>query len=208
MDPRIFLREVWANGLAITAGVLIVAGLVFTVSSALPRSYAAEARLVVEAGLGLAGSGTDDVLAAPRVGQTYAVLATTRPVLLDVIERAGLAYDPLELQEHISITASLDTPIITITMTDPDPTVAAAAANAMAEALVDKAAVPSGEGVTPTSLLRMVESAALPTDSATPRPLLNALLIAMAVLVALLTLLAMVVYLREGRTETAGARSG
>lgn len=208
MDLRIFLRAVWANALAIAIGVLISAGLVYTVSTTLPRSYVAEARLVVEAGLGLAGSGTDDMLAAPLVGQTYAVMATTRPVLLDVIKRAGLAYDPVVLQQHIVVAASLNTPIMTITMTDPDPAVAAAGANAMAEALVEIATDRSVVGAPPTQLLKLVEPATPPTDYSAPRPLFNTFLSASAILVALLLLLATVVYLREGRSETAGARGG
>ena len=206
MDLRVFLGALWANALAIAAGVLVTAGLVFVVSSALPRSYEASARLVVEAGLGLAGSGSDDVLAAPRVGQTYAALATTRPVLVDVIERAGLTYDPVVLQQHMLVTAGLDTPIMTITMTDPDPVVAAAAANAMSAALVDLATDRSVAGAPPTQLLRLVEPATPPIDYSAPRPLFNTVLSATAVLVGLLMLLATLVYLREGRTETASAR--
>ena len=208
MNLRIFLGAVWANAVAIAAGVLIIAGLVFAVSIALPRTYDAEARLVVEAGLGLGGAGTDDMLAAPRVGQTYAALATTRPVLLDVIEQADLRYDLVELQQHLTVTASLDTPIVTITMTDSSPTVAAAAANAMAAALVELATDRSVAGAPPVQILRLVEAATPPTESATPRPLFNSVLSGSAVLVALLLLLAMIVYLREGRTETAGARGG
>lgn len=208
MDLRVFLGALWANAVAIVAGVLITAGLVFVFSSFLPRSYEAQARLVVESGLGLAGSGSDDVLAAPRVGQTYALLATTRPILLDVIERADLAYDPVTLDQHMLVTAGLDTPIMTITMTDRDPAVAAAAANAMAEVLVELATDNSVVGAPPTELLKLVEPAAVPTDYSAPRPLFNTVLSATAVLVILLTLLATVVYLREGRTETAGARGG
>jgi capsular polysaccharide biosynthesis protein len=208
MRLNAFLRAVWANGLAIAAGVLISAGIVFAASYALPRSYEAEARLVVEAGLGLVGSGTDDVLNAPRVGQTYAVLATTRPVLLDVIERADLPYDPIELGQRLVVSASIDTPIMSVTMTDPDPLVAAQAANAMAAALVELATDDSVVGAAPTQVLRLVEPATPPTDFSAPRPLLNSLVSGSAVLVALLLLLAAVVSVRDGPGEAVGARGG
>ncbi len=207
MDLRIFLRSVWANAIVIVVAAIITAGLAFTVSNALPRSYVAVARLVVQSGLGLAGSGTDDVLAAPRVGQTYAVLATTRPVLEDVIERADLPYDPEELMRHIGVSASLDTPIVTITMTETDPGVAALAANAMAAAIVDMASDQSADGA-PIELLRIVESATPPDDFSSPRPLFNTLLSGTAMLVAQLALLAAIIYLREGRSEITGERSG
>jgi hypothetical protein len=63
-------------------------------------------------------------------------------------------------------------------------------------------------GAPPTQLLRLVEPATAPTDAAAPRPLFNSLVSGTAVLVALLALLATVVYLRDGRTETVGARGG
>lgn len=197
MNLSMFLRAVWANAFGIAAGVLLCAGLVYTVSTTLPRSYVAEARLVVEAGLGLAGSSTDDMVVAPLIGQTYAVMATTRPLLLDVIDRAGLADDPVELLRHLTVEASLNTPILTITMSDSDPAVAAAGANAMADALVETATDRSVAGAPATHLLRLVEPATPPTDYSAPRVLLNTLLSASAMLVALLLLLATIVYLRE-----------
>jgi capsular polysaccharide biosynthesis protein len=208
MDLRIMLRAIWANALWIAAGVVFAGTLVFVISNTLPRTYEAEARLVVEAGLGLTGSSSDDVLNAPRVGQTYAALATTRPVLVEVIARAGLPSDPDQLLARLQITAGIDTPIISIVMSDGDPIVAAATANAMAAVLVEMATDRSIVGAPPTELLKLIEPATPPADFSAPRPLFNSLLSATAALVAMVTLLSTIIYLRDGRTATAGARGG
>jgi succinoglycan biosynthesis transport protein ExoP len=208
MDLRIMLRAIWAKALWIAAGVFLAGTLGFVISNILPKTYEAEARLVVEAGLGLSGSSSDDVLNAPRVGQTYAALATTRPVLLEVIARAGLTNDPDQLLDRLLVTAGIETPIISIVMSDGDPIVAAATANAMAAVLVEMATDRSVVGAPPTELLKLIEPATPPTDFSAPRPLFNTLLSATAVLVAMVTLLSTVMYLRDERTATAGARGG
>ena len=84
--------------LAIIAFVVFwAAAAAFVISNMSNKTYTATAQLVVAAGLGTDPTGTGDVLNAPRIGATYAELATTRPVLLDVIKRASLPYDPVEL---------------------------------------------------------------------------------------------------------------
>ena len=103
------------------------------------------------------------------------------------------------------VTADVDTPLLTITMTDRNPAVAADAANAMAAALVKMATQPASGGAAAIEVLKLVESATPPADASAPRPLFDSALSAAAVLVAMLTLLALVVYLREGRNEPAGA---
>ena len=108
--------------------------------------YTAESRLVVTAGLGLTGTGVDLTM-APSVGQSYAELATTRPVLLDVIDRTQLPYDAEELGSRVRVMANPIVPFLTVSMTDEVPERAARVANALAEILVERATIPaSGVG--------------------------------------------------------------
>jgi capsular polysaccharide biosynthesis protein len=200
MELRHFLRELLRRSPLMLVAVVVTAVAAYGISVTLPKSYDAEARLVVRAGLGRVGAGTDDVLAAPRVGQTYAVLATTRPVLLDVVEQAKLPYGAAELARRMTVTADLDTPILTITMADPDPNLAAAAANTMAEALVELATDRTTIGSAPVELLSIIETATPPDDASAPRPLFNTVLAAAAVLVALVAGLALALYVRDDRT--------
>jgi capsular polysaccharide biosynthesis protein len=195
MDLRAFLSEVRAHARLILISIVVTPALVYGVSNSLPRTYEATARLVVNAGLGHLGAGSDDVLAAPKLGQTYAILATTRPVLQEVIDRAHLPYDPIALGKNMVVESELESPFVTVTMTDPDPNVAAAAANAMSQALVELAT--DKTGATPLELLSIVEPASVPDDPIAPRPLFNTLLAGAAVLVLTLLLLALAVYLRD-----------
>lgn len=199
MDLRIFLRALRSKALVIVAAMLLTAGAVFGITGSMTPTYEATARLIVGTGLGIGGVSNDTLLAAPRIGQTYAALAVTHPVLLDVIRRSGVDYDPGQLGRLLNVTAGLDLPIITITMTDPVPATAASVANAMAASLVELATNHSVAGSAPTSLLSVIESAAVPTNAVLPRPLFDAVLSAVAVFVTALVLLASVLYLRADR---------
>jgi capsular polysaccharide biosynthesis protein len=161
--------------------------------------YSARATLVVTSGLGTEGNGTGDVAIAPRLGQTYAVLATTRPVLVDVIERAALPYDLEELTRRLSVTADLDTPFISITMNDPIPSRAAATANALADVLVEMASIPPTDDAAARTILAVVEPASVPLEPSGPRVVFNTVLAAAASFVASLFFIAMTLYLRDQR---------
>ena len=197
MELRTYLREVWRYLLVILLGVAASAALAFLISNTSERVYSAEARVVVTAALGSNGGGADNVLAAPSIGETYAVLATTRPVLLDVIERADLPYDPSELLLRLSVTANPDTPFVNIEMSDPSPATAARTANAVADILVELASTPAAGEVAGQDLLSIVERAVVPNDPSGPRVLFNTVLAAAAALVAGLVALSVGAYLRD-----------
>jgi capsular polysaccharide biosynthesis protein len=195
------MRAHWKAAVGIAAAVIASMAVAFVISGQTARTYTADARLVVTAGLGLNANGTDNVLEAPRLAQTYAVLALTRPVLLDVIQQADLPYEPDELGSRLDVTASLDNPFLTISMTDQDAVRAATVANTLAEVLVKRATVaPAGGGQAPLgSLLALVETATVPREPSGPRVAYNTLLAGMAVLVGGLAAVAGLAYLRNER---------
>lgn len=205
MELRHYLHEVWAYKVGILAAVVITAVIVFLGTNSSPAVYTAQARMVVTAGLGSDGSNTDDVQGAPRLGQTYAVLAGTRPVLEDVIDRAELSFEADELGARVTTVASLDTPFMTITVGDGDPAVAALIANTMADVLVERATIPaipaSGDvaGRPEIILLATVEDAGIPDDPSAPRVLFSTALSGAAALAACLVLLALMGYVRGSR---------
>lgn len=202
MELRYYLREVWAYKFGIVAAVVVTALVVFVVTSGSPKVYTAESRLVVIAGLGSDGSDTDDVQGAPTLGQTYAVLAGTRPVFQEVIDRADLPYDVDGLGRNVTTVASLDTPFMTITVDDGDPRRAALIADTMAEVLVERATIPAipptadDEGRPEVNLLATVESATIPDDPSAPRVMFSTVLSGAVALAACLVLLALKVYIR------------
>jgi capsular polysaccharide biosynthesis protein len=200
MELRSYLARVWKYAFIIIIGVAGAATIAFMISSRGENVYTADARVVVTAGLGTEGNGSVSVEVAPLVAQSYAVLATTRPVLLDVIRQADLPYDPAEVLRGLSVVASLDNPYIVISMTDADPRRAATTANAVADIIVGLSSVAPAQrpvGSPDEELLAVVERATVPTDPSGPRVLYNTLLAAGAALVVALAILAIGAYVRR-----------
>lgn len=199
------LHAHWRAAIGIIALVVASMAVAYVTSSQSTRLYSADARLVVTSGLGSSGS-SDAVLVAPSLGQTYAIVATTRPVLLDVIQQLGLLYDADELRSRLSVTGDASVPFLTITMTDEVPERAATVANALAETLVERATVPPtgiGDSTVPSRrLLEVLELATVPADPSAPRVLFNTLLAGAAALIAALALVAGMAY----RRNVAGVR--
>ena len=196
MEIRRFLGLLWARTLIVVAVTAQAAVVVFLISSALPKSYEAEASIVVTAGLGTSAS-TDDILTAPRVGQTYAGIATTRPVLETLVADLNLPYNVTELQQHLSVDAQFDSPFITVVARDGDPERAAAIANGLATALAKLSKQPPSPGAVAVPLLAVVEPAEVPTDPSSPRVLLNTALAAIAAFAITVALLSVLAYLDD-----------
>ncbi len=184
--------------LSIVGVVVVISALgAFVISSSADKTYAAEAQIVVTAGLGVDPNG--DVLTAPRIGQTYATLAMTRPVLLEVSKQAKLPYDPIELARHIRVSADPVSPFISISATDGSPTRAEQMANALADILVEKATIAPTPDDGEQAILEIVERAIVPDEPSGPRVLLNTVLAATAALVLALAGVALVAYLGGDR---------
>ena len=121
MDIRRYLGLLRARVLIVVAVTAQAAVIAFLVSQLLPVSYEATAQIVVEAGLGTGGANTDAVLTAPRIGQTYAGLGTTRPVLEKLVTQLNLPYSVPELASRLSVDAQFDSPFITVLARDFEP---------------------------------------------------------------------------------------
>lgn len=197
MELRTYLLQVWKYALLLILVVFISTAFAFVYTSNMTKVYTAESRLVVTAGLGTSGASAGNLELAPRVGMTYAILATTRPILIQTIERAKLPFDPEELLRHLSVAASPDAPFLGITATDESPDRAAAIANALADVLIEIASAPP-TGAEPTqSILAVVEAATSPNDPSSPRVLLTTILAGAVALIISLLILGLWVYLRE-----------
>ena len=77
----------------IVACVLLAGGAAFLVSSALPKVYESTATLIVGQSIQSANPDLNQLLASQRLSQTYADLATTTPLLEQVIAENGLDAD-------------------------------------------------------------------------------------------------------------------
>jgi uncharacterized protein involved in exopolysaccharide biosynthesis len=122
--------------------LVIVVSIVFGAAAAivttlLPKSYEANTSLLI--GISTTGSdpGYQDLLASQLLAQTYAELASTRPIMLAVIEDLGLDQTPQQLAESLRVEASGVNPIVHVWVRGPDPDQVADVANAIARNLTE-----------------------------------------------------------------------
>ena len=76
----------------LVVGVLLAGGTAYLVSSSLPKVYEAQVTLLVGQSSSTSSIDLNDLLASQRLSQTYAELATTGPILAQVIADAGLRH--------------------------------------------------------------------------------------------------------------------
>ncbi len=128
----------------IVAGTALALVASFVISGVVPRVYEAQATLLVGQSLTSINPDYNQLLASQRLSQTYAQVATTRPILERVIGGLGLGTTPDKLVDRIRADVPRDSTLIRIVVQDGDPQKAAAIANAVAQELV--AASPALQG--------------------------------------------------------------
>ena len=136
MDLRAFVRLIRTYWVIIFATTVIAAVAALGTSAVWPRTYAAEAQVIV--GSPLSGNVTDynQLLTAEQLSRTYAQAAQTTTVAARVIERLGLDETPEELLRDVTATPSENTPIVIIAAQASSAEAAPALANAFADELV------------------------------------------------------------------------
>jgi polysaccharide biosynthesis transport protein len=136
MDLRQQLRVVRHWLWLIVLSVVLAASASYLISSALPKVYEGQVTLIVGQSLSAADPDYQGLLASQRLSQTYAQVATTRPILATVNEQLGLGLPPEELRQNLSAQAARDSTLLTVTASHGDPDTAAAIANAVASELL------------------------------------------------------------------------
>ncbi len=143
MDLRRQLSIVRAWLPLVIGAVVLAAAAAYFISGTQAKVYEAKATLIV--GQSLSGNPDyNQLLVSQRLTATYATVATTRPILVRVIDKLGLPDGPDELVRRVSAIAAPDSALLTISARDGDPERAAAIANALADDLV--AASPAVQG--------------------------------------------------------------
>ncbi len=126
------------------ASVVLAAGAAYVISSLEQKVYEAKATLIVGQSLSGVNPDYNQLLTSQRLSTTYAVVATTRPILEAVIEDLGLDMSPDDLALSVLAVAPADSTLLTISAQDTDPDRASAIANAIAAQLI--AASPTIQG--------------------------------------------------------------
>ncbi len=137
---NIVRRWIWLLALA----AMIAGGTALWVYNHQPPVYAAQAKLVVGPGVDSPNPDLNALRTGGQLMQTYAQLATTRPVLQAVISDLGLRTTPEQLMQKIEVRSDAETQILTIRARDGDPARAAAIANAVADTLVSVGSASTG----------------------------------------------------------------
>jgi non-specific protein-tyrosine kinase len=123
----------------IVLGTIVAGGVAFLISSNTTPVYQSSSRLLIDEAPGAAsGNEYSQVLLEQRLTLTYIELLKTRPVLEEVIERAGLSINAGQLASRITVSAPQETQIIVITVEDPNPQRAADIANTLGTVFIDQ----------------------------------------------------------------------
>lgn len=130
----------------IVLSVVVAGGGAYLVSSSLPKVYEARTTLIVGQSLSSIDPNYNQILASQRLSQTFAQLATTTPLLSNVVDSLSLAMRPDELRSSVIANAPRDSTLVTIVASHGDPTVAAAIANAVATELIAASPAIQGQG--------------------------------------------------------------
>lgn len=101
-----------------------------------PIDYEADARLIVGPGIDSPNPNLNDLRAAGQLMQTYAELATTRPVLEKVVNELNSKFSPDDLKKMIKIKTDETTQILTIKVSGKEAIQTADTANAVAKLLM------------------------------------------------------------------------
>lgn len=115
---------------------LVAATTAYLVVRQQPQMYQSSSRMIIGPGVDALSPDLNDLRAGGQLMQTYAELATTRPVLQDVISQANLSLSPDKLDSKLRISVDKEAQILTIHVEDTDPLRAATIANTLAEVLL------------------------------------------------------------------------
>jgi capsular exopolysaccharide synthesis family protein len=139
MDRRLIWSMLRRWGWLIAAGMLLVGGTAFAVSTLLPKTYTAIATILVnQQSSSTAGAQTSDVLYSQQMVRTYESMILTQPVLEQVISGLGLNMTTEELAKHISTRIPRETVTIKIMADDHDPKLAQRLANTVAQTFMEQ----------------------------------------------------------------------
>jgi capsular polysaccharide biosynthesis protein len=152
-------------GLGLAVG-LVAAGIALAVSLSLPKSYDSEAIVLVGARF---VPEPDLILAFQAAAKTYAGLATSEPLLADVIASVGLDVDTAQLRTQVSASAPEGLRTVVIRASGSSADEAAAIANAVADEVALLPVQPGGAA----NIATVFQRAKPPIDASEPRIALN-----------------------------------
>lgn len=143
MDLRRYAAALWSAAWLIALSLVIAVVIAVVVASQLPRTFESRATLYIGQSLNDPGLGYTSILASQAVAQSYAQLATTRPVLEGAIAELNLGpddqIDPDELAQRVTAEVPDQGVLLQVLVRDADAIQSAKLANAIGQQLLDLA---------------------------------------------------------------------
>ncbi|MGE5156426.1 MAG: YveK family protein, partial [Betaproteobacteria bacterium] len=136
MGLRDQLRILRANARLILGCLALTMAVAIVLSVALPKTWQSSNKLIVGNAIGANTPDYNAQLLAQQLSQSYALVATTGPVLQHVIDQLGLDVTVDDLQRQVSAEAPRNLNVVEITATWSNPQTAADIANATSDELV------------------------------------------------------------------------
>jgi capsular exopolysaccharide synthesis family protein len=154
MGLRDQLRILRASGRIVLASLVITVAVALVLSFTLPKTWESSNKLIVGNAIGANTPDYNAQLLAQQLSQSYALVATTGPVLQHVIDQLGLDVTVDDLQKRVSADAPRSLNVVEITASWRDPQTAAAIANAVSDELVQVVLAAGGRS---TDILSFVD---------------------------------------------------
>jgi capsular exopolysaccharide synthesis family protein len=145
VDLRSFAHLIRAHVVLILVAIAITGATALGASAVWPRTYNAQAQVIV--GSPLSGTVTDynQLLTAQQLSRTYALAAQTTSLAGRVVARLGLDVTPEDVLREFTASASDLTPVVVVQAQAATAAGAAALANAVADELVAASATIQGQ---------------------------------------------------------------
>ena len=146
----------------LVASVLLAGGSAYLVSTSLPKVYEGKVTLIVGGSLNSTNPNINDLIASQRLSQTYAELATTTPLLAQVIAKNGVDATPDTFRKRIVADAPRDSTLVHLTVQGGDPVQAATLANSLAAEMIAASPAVAGRD---TQVQQFIDADLLATQS-------------------------------------------
>lgn len=136
MGLRDQLRILRASARIVLGSLALTVGVALVLSFTLPKTWESSNKLIVGNAIGANTPDYNAQLLAQQLSQSYALVATTGPVLQHVIDQLRLGVTVDDLQKKVSADAPRSLNVVEIRASWRDPLTAAAIANAISDELV------------------------------------------------------------------------
>ena len=183
---RIILKKLWVIILGgIVGGIIALAVTLFLIDPTYRSSFTAYVNNRTASNQSTEMISSGDTSAAQQLTHTYAAIMTSRPVVEQAIEKAGLDYRYESVHNAISTSITSSTALITVNVTLTSAQDAQSLAQALAEVSPDYVS-----GIVEGSSMKVVSYPVIPSGQYAPSPKRNT---AMGVLIGLVIMIALVV---------------